>query len=122
MWWKQNTEPSDAWRRTEKERGWLAGLVHFSASKLLASAGQAARTALWLALLLTLAGAKPVVGAADLPALSPEEALTRMEEKSAQRQTALQSYQGLRRYSATTPILHRKARSEERRVGKECRL
>ncbi len=46
VWWKSVTDPADACRRTERERGWVAGLLHFCASRVLASARQAVRAAL----------------------------------------------------------------------------
>jgi MoaA/NifB/PqqE/SkfB family radical SAM enzyme len=46
VWWKSNTRSDDACRKTADERGWVAGLLHYSAAHFLLAAQSAARTVL----------------------------------------------------------------------------
>ncbi len=109
IWWKLVTHPTDACRKTEKEYGWLAGLAHFSSARLLSSARQAAKVALWLALLAVLPGARPATAQSGAPPGRSEDIVALMEQRNTQRREALQSYQSRRRYFATSPRLHRQA-------------
>lgn len=109
MWWKVNTRPGEPCRKTANEKGWLAGLAHFSASRLFGAGMRKAKLALWLGLLATLAAA-PSAQAETPPASGPhEEIITQMERRNDQRQKALRSYHNRRRYFATNSRLQRQA-------------
>ena len=61
VWWKSTTQPDEPCRKTAVARGWLAGLLYFSASRFLTSARLMARVTSVLALFLALAGAPPAL-------------------------------------------------------------
>ncbi len=109
MWWKYVTQPGEPCQKTAREHGWVAGLIHFSAIRLVGFARAAAKTALWLALLVALTGVEPGAAQSAPPLIAPEEVIARMEQASARRQEALHSYHCRRRYYAEHPILRRRA-------------
>ncbi len=104
LWWKSNTAAADPCRGTARDHGWLAGLLHYSASRLLAALRKPALAAM---VLLAVAGVAGAQGTAAAPA--PAEILTQMEKCNVQRREALAAYQNRRRYFAATSFLHRQA-------------
>jgi len=109
VWWKSTTQPDEPCRKTAVARGWVAGLLHFSASRFLTSARLMARVTSVLALFLALAGAPPSLSQSAPVGEQQEDVIARMEQTNAQRQASLSSYQSRRRYYATNPRLRRKA-------------
>lgn len=109
MWWKTVTEPGEGCRATAEKHGYLAGLLHFCAARLLRAAkATVARTAMWVGLLAavlhqgSLASGQTVAETPD-----PQEIVTRMEQCNARRADVLRSYTSQRRYHAANALLHR---------------
>ncbi len=112
IWWKTTTQPGEACRETAQRHGWAAGLLHLSAARLLLSAHAAARTTLWMGLLIV---ALLAVNSVDAQTMSepadPQQIVSRMEQCNHQRAERLTSYTGRRRYYAANPFFHRDAYS-----------
>lgn len=87
----------------------IAGLVHFSAGRVLSAVGSAARAALGLALLLALFTWGSIFAQDTRPGEAEGSVVVRMEKANAERQAALQSYWSRRRYVAKNPRLRREA-------------
>ena len=109
VWWKSNTQPDEPCRKTADERGWAAGLLHFSASRFLTSAQLLARVTSVLVLLLALAGARPALSQSAPVGEKQEDVIARMEQANVHRREELRSYLSRRRYYAANPRLRRKA-------------
>jgi MoaA/NifB/PqqE/SkfB family radical SAM enzyme len=109
IWWKTRTEPQEPCRKTAEQYGWAAGLLHFSAGRLLTVAQVAARSVLWLLMLVALWGGQAAKGQGTAGLAEPQEVIVRMEQCNARRADALRSYLSRRRYSACSTFLHRNA-------------
>jgi MoaA/NifB/PqqE/SkfB family radical SAM enzyme len=110
IWWKTTTRPDEPCRRTARQYGWVAGLLHLAAARFLLSTQAGLRPVLWAAVLAVLLGGSPAIGQSSSPLPSdPQEIVSRMEQCNEQRSQQLRGYRGQRRYSADNPRLRRKA-------------
>ena len=109
VWWKSHTQPGEPCRQTAEQRGNLAGVLHFFASRFLTSARLMARVATSLTLLLGLVGVSPSLAQNEPVGAQQEDVIARMEQANAQRRAQLASFRGRRRYSAANSFLRRRA-------------
>lgn len=107
IWWKTATQTDEACRATAAKHGWLAGLIHFSATRCRLATQAAAKVALCAALLTAaLLGSIPGRTEAESASLAYPAIVTRMEQCNSERARVLRAYTGRRRYHAANPRLH----------------
>jgi len=109
LWWKTRTEAGYPCRVTAEKHGWVAGLLRFSAAKVMITAEAAARSLVGIWLLVALSLGSTLKGKEPLGTVEPEHVITQMELCNAQRAEDLSSYWSRRRYEASSGWLRRKA-------------